>query len=279
VSGLVRRCGVIGSPIAHSLSPVLHRAAYRLLDLDWEYDAYEVTEPELDAFIENALMEHWRGLSVTMPLKRSARFLCDQVDDVVERLDAVNTIVIDDQPLRRTMVGYNTDVSGFIDAFGEHGVDFIGEILVIGGGATAAAAMAAVRRMGGYRATIAVRDPRRAQFVADVAYAYGLETTVVRLADIDNIPAAEAMVSTIPAEAQAEYADALVDRTRVVFDVVYDPLRTPFVEAAERTGKTVVNGFDLLLHQAGRQVELMTGASKAPLEAMRAEGLAALGNR
>jgi shikimate dehydrogenase len=279
VSGLVRRCGVIGSPIAHSLSPVLHRAAYRRLDLDWEYDAYEVTEPELDAFIENTLIEHWRGLSVTMPLKRPARYLCDQVDDLAERLDAVNTIVIDDQPLSRTMVGYNTDVGGFIDAFGENGVDFIGEILVVGGGATAASAMAAVRRMGGYRATIAVRNPQKAQFVADVAYGYGLETKVVSLADIDKIAPAEVIVSTIPADAQGAYADALVERARVVFDVVYDPWRTPLIEAAERAGKTVIGGFDLLLHQAGRQVELMTGVSRAPLDSMRQEGLAALGNR
>jgi shikimate dehydrogenase len=279
VSGLVRRCGVIGSPIAHSLSPVLHRAAYRHLDLDWEYDAYDVSERDLEAFIENALIEHWRGLSVTMPLKRRARFLCDQVDDLAERLEAVNTIVIDDKPLRRTMFGYNTDVNGFIDAFGENGVDFIGEVLVVGGGATAAAALAAVRRMGGYRATIAVRDPRRAQFVGDVAYGYGLETRVMRLADIDKIPPAEVVVSTIPADAQGEYADALVERVRAVFDVVYDPLQTPLIEAAERAGKTVINGFDLLLHQAGRQVELMTGVGRAPLDLMRKEGLAALGNR
>jgi shikimate dehydrogenase len=279
VSGLVRRCGVIGSPIAHSLSPVLHRAAYRWLDLDWEYDAYEVTERELGAFIDNALMEHWRGLSVTMPLKRRARYLCDEVDDLAERLDTVNTIVISDDPLRRKMAGYNTDVSGFIDAFAENGVDFIGEILVVGGGATAASAIAAVRRMGGYRATIAVRDPRKAQFVGDVAYGYGFETAVVSLADIDKIPPAEVVVSTIPAEAQGDYADALVERTRAVFDVVYDPRRTPLIEAAERAGKTVIGGFDLLLHQAARQVELMTGVGRAPLELMREEGLAALGNR
>jgi shikimate dehydrogenase len=276
---LVTRCGVIGSPIAHSLSPVLHRAAYRSLDLDWEYDAYEVTEAELDAFIERALTERWRGLSVTMPLKRPAMLLCDEVDDLAETLEAVNTIVIDDDPVRQTMSGHNTDVGGLVAAFGEHGVDFVGEVLVVGGGATAASALASARQLGGYRATIAVRDPRKAQFVSDVAHGYGLETTVVDLADIDRIPAAAVLVSTIPASAQAEYADALVERAHVVFDVVYDPVRTPLIEAAERTGKTVIGGFDLLLHQAARQVELMTGVGSAPLEAMRREGLAALGNR
>jgi shikimate dehydrogenase len=269
------RCCVIGSPIAHSLSPVLHQAAYRELGLDWGYDAIEITEPELDPFLTN-LDFRWRGVSVTMPLKRAAYRAVDEVpDDHAERLGVVNTIVFDDTK----MLGYNTDVGGFVAALHENGIEFVGEILVVGAGATAASALAAVRNMGALKATIAVRDRARAQYAGDVAYAYGLDVTVVSLDDIDKIPPTPVLVSTIPASAQQPYAEALAERGHVVFDVVYDPVRTPMIEAAERAGKTTIAGFDLLLHQAARQVELMTRCETVPLEAMRKEGLAALGNR
>ena len=124
-----------------------------------------------------------------------------------------------------------------------------------------------------------VRDTTRAQFVADIGYRYGLDVTVVRLDDIGQIPVTPLLVSTIPASAQGPYADALASRAHVVFDVVYDPIRTPLIEAADRVGKTTIGGFDMLLHQAGRQVELMTECAAPPLEAMRKAGLAALGNR
>jgi shikimate dehydrogenase len=273
----MRRCCVVGSPIAHSLSPVLHEAAYRELGLDWEYDAFEITEPELLPFMMN-LDESWRGVSLTMPLKRVAYRVADQVDDdYAENLGVVNTLVIVDG--KGTILGYNTDVDGFVAALRENGIEFVGEILVVGGGATAASALASIRQMGGLKATIAVRDRGRAQYAADIAYRYGLETTVIGLDDIDQIPVAPLLVSTIPASAQEPYAEALAERGHVVFDVIYDPVRTPLIEAAERAGKTTIGGFDLLLHQAARQVELMTEVDKAPVEAMRKAGLAALGNR
>jgi shikimate dehydrogenase len=269
------RCCVIGSPIAHSLSPVLHEAAYRELGLDWEYDAFEITEPELDPFLSN-LDDSWRGISLTMPLKQAAYRLVDDVpDQYAENLGVVNTIVFD----ATARVGYNTDVSGVVAALRENGIEFVGEIVVVGAGATAASALAAVRNMGALKATIAVRDRARAQYAGDVAYRYGLDVTVVSLDDIDKIPVAPVLVSTIPAAAQEPYAEALVERAHVVFDVIYDPVRTPLIEAAERAGKTTIRGFDLLLHQAARQVELMTECETVPLEAMRKQGLAALGNR
>jgi shikimate dehydrogenase len=273
----MRRCGVLGSPIAHSLSPVLHRAAYRELGLDWEYSAHEVTEAEFEPFVDG-LDESWRGLSLTMPLKPAGFRVADQVpDSLAENMRAVNTLLIVDG--KRTIEGYNTDVDGFVAALRENGVDFVGDVLIVGGGATAASAISAVRQMGGYRATVAARDPAKARPVADLGYRYGLETTVVDLAAAARIPSASVLISTIPADAQAAYADALVERAPVVFDVLYDPVRTPLLEAAERAGRTIIGGFDLLLHQAARQVELMTEVDRAPLQAMREDGLAALGNR
>jgi shikimate dehydrogenase len=266
---------VLGSPIAHSLSPVLHRAAYRELGLDWTYDAHEVTEAGLSEFVDG-LDESWRGLSLTMPLKRAAIDVCDEVHAPAEDLQSVNTVVISgDERLRS---GYNTDVVGFIEAFRDNGVEFVGSVLVLGGGATAASALAAARHLGAWRATVAVRDPAKARSIYDLGTLFGLTTAVVDLADIERIPAASALISTIPAEAQSSYAEQLVQQAPVVFDVLYEPVRTPLLEAAERAGRTLIGGFDLLLHQAARQVELMTGVDEAPLAAMRSAGLAALGN-
>jgi shikimate dehydrogenase len=269
------RCGVLGSPVAHSLSPVLHRAAYGALSLDWEYDAYDVTEDRLPAFFES-LNARWRGLSLTMPLKRAVIDLCDEVDDLAGLLSSANTVVIADGRRR----GFNTDVHGFVAAFHEHGVDAIGSALILGGGATAASAMAAVRQLGAWRATVAARSPERASPLLEVGAELGLTTAVIDLAEIDRAPAATVIVSTIPADAQGPLVETLVSRAPTVFDVVYHPSRTALIEAADAAGLTAIGGFDLLLHQAARQVELMTGADEAPLAAMRAAGLAALaGNR
>ena len=154
------RCCVIGSPISHSLSPVLHQAAYRELGLEWGYESFEVTEPELEPFLAN-LDDSWRGISLTMPLKRAAYRAVDQVvDDTAEYLEVINTIVFEGT----TMIGYNTDVDGVVDALREHDIEFVGEMIVVGGGATAATALAAIRSMGGLKATVAVRDTSRVLF-------------------------------------------------------------------------------------------------------------------
>jgi shikimate dehydrogenase len=268
---------VLGSPISHSLSPVLHEAAYRELGLDWEYTAHDVTEAQLGPFLSK-LDESWRGVSLTMPLKREAWRLVDAVADRwADELRVINTIVIDDHD--RTMLGYNTDVDGFVGALGEHGIEVVEEMVVVGGGATAASAIAAIRQLGCLRASVAVRNPDRARSVIEFGSRHGLDVAVFSLDEIDQIPPAPLLVSTIPAAAQAPYAVALAQRAQVVFDVVYDPARTPLIGAAERAGKTTIGGFVLLLHQAARQLELMTRCETAPLEAMRAAGMAVLGNR
>jgi shikimate dehydrogenase len=273
-----RRCGVVGSPISHSLSPVLHQAAYRALGLNWSYEAIEVSEGQLESFVLG-LDHSWRGLSVTMPLKREAFKAIDGTDDdFAEELRIVNTIVLTDDE-RRESLGYNTDIDGVRGALRGAGVDVVGDLIVVGGGATAESALAAVRQLGAQNATILVREPERAQLAAETAYRHGLEATVVRLDEIEKVPPAAVLISTIPAAAQAPYAATLVDRAEVVFDVVYDPARTPLIEAAEKAGRSTIGGIEMLVHQAARQLELMTACRTAPIDAMRAAGLAALGNR
>jgi shikimate dehydrogenase len=267
------RCAVLGSPVAHSLSPVLHRAAYRTLGLDWSYDAVDVSEDALAGFL-NGLSGSWRGLSLTMPLKRAVLELCDEVSDQARLLCSVNTVLIEPDGRRS---GCNTDVTGFVRAFHESGVTALRSAVVLGAGATAASALAAVAELGADAVTVLARSAGRASFVAGLGPPLGLDVTVGELGRPPRPRDADVVVSTLPAGAQGEVAtDALAALAPVVFDVVYAPARTPLMQAALSGGGTVIGGFALLLHQAVRQVELMTGADPVPVDAMRRAGLEAL---
>jgi len=264
------RCAVLGSPIAHSLSPVLHRAAYAELGLGWRYDALEMTVEELPGFVAG-LGADWRGLSLTMPLKRAVVPLLDTVSDVVGRTGAANTVL---RGVDGSLHGHNTDVPGMVAALTERAIASPGSALVLGGGATATSAVVALEEMGCTDITLAVREPRRATEAVDA----GTAVQVVELGDRVVSPVG-LVVSTIPAVAQSEALHRLVTGAGALFDVIYDPWPTPFARAATSAGVPVLSGLDLLVHQAVLQVELMTGRVPAPLDAMRAAGERALAAR
>jgi shikimate dehydrogenase len=262
------RCAVLGSPIAHSLSPVLHRAAYDELGLDWSYDAIEVAEDDLAGFVER-LDDSWRGLSLTMPLKRAVLPLLDELDIWARLSGAANTVVFDG--LRRR--GYNTDVPGAKAALTERSSGPWTSAVVLGGGATAASLLLALTDLGCHRARLLVRDPARAtETLAAVArHGRGLDVSV---GQIGEPVAADVLVSTVPAVAQTPEVLAGLSAP-VVFEVVYDPWPTPLARSARAAGSVVVGGLDLLVHQAALQVALMTGRP-GPLAAMRTAGENAL---
>lgn len=273
-----RRCAVLGSPIEHSLSPVLHRAAYAAWGLDWHYDAVEVTEAELPGFL-GALGSEWRGLSLTMPLKRAVVPLLDELSEVAERTQAANTVLLDGE--RRT--GHNTDVPGAERALRERLAGRpVDRAVVLGGGATAASVLLALADLGCQSAVLAVRDAARADATLEVVGRHRVVPEVAvtslgpqGLAEVE----ADVLVSTVPAAAQDAVVCGLARRTPVVFDVVYDPWPTPVAAAARDGGRVLVGGLDLLVHQAVLQVELMTGRAPAPLDLMRVAGENALAQR
>jgi shikimate dehydrogenase len=264
------RCAVLGSPIAHSLSPAIHRAAYAELGLDWRYDALEVVAEELTGFVAG-LGDEWRGLSLTMPLKQPAVALCDSVEPLAGRLGAVNTMV-------RTALawsGHNTDVGGSVDALRDAGVADVRTAVVVGSGATAGSVLAALAELGVARVTVLARSLDRAGWLVSLGRDLGPAVDLARL-DVrpgGDVVRGDILASTVPIDAQAVYASqltALVDRCEAVFDVVYEPRLTPVLAEAGRLGRVVVTGLDLLVHQAARQVVLMTGCDQAPVAAMRA---------
>jgi len=270
------RCAVLGDPVEHSLSPLLHRAAYAALGLDWTYNAVRVPTGGLAAYVAG-LGPEWRGLSLTMPLKREVVSLLTSRDRWTEMSGAANTVLLDADGGRH---GLNTDVPGAEAAIAEATDASVHRALVLGGGATAASVLLALAERGLEQATLAVRDPGRAAgTLAAVRRHPG--RPAVTVVPLDGLAAVEAdlVVSTIPATAQGESLLAAVADVPIVFDVLYDPWPTPLAAAATADGRIVVGGLDLLVWQAVDQLRAMTGRFDVPVAAMRQAGEAGLAER
>ncbi|GAB3487933.1 shikimate dehydrogenase [Nocardiopsis coralliicola] len=264
----MRRAAVLGSPVAHSLSPALHRAAYTALGLagGWEYGRFECDEAALPGFLDSCGPE-WAGLSLTMPLKKAALACADTADPVAVAVGAANTLVL--SPSGRHAA--NTDVDGVERALAEGGAapPQGAPAVVLGGGATAASAVAALHRSGAGRITVLARDPRRARGVVEAAERIGADAALAPLAELGRYLPVPLVASTLPASAADAVARQVADGAGAVFDVVYAPWPTALGAAAQAAGVPAVGGLPMLVHQAAVQVELMTGRAPAPVQAMR----------
>jgi shikimate dehydrogenase len=299
------RAAVLGHPIGHSLSPVLHRAAYESLGLDdWSYEAVDVTEETLGSFLAG-LDDSWKGLSLTMPLKQTVMGMLDHVDPLAVVTGAVNTVVFQGAGAARTLVGANTDVYGLVAALREggsqtgsrggddgHPVAGTGSAasagvaassggtrdpgprraVVLGAGATAASTLAALAELGVPTADVYVRSLGRTGDLQRAAHRMGL---VPRFHPIAEAAAAavraDVVVSTLPAHGADTVAEEILALGQpvhgILLDVAYDPRVTALSAAWRDAGGAAVPGQRMLLHQAAEQVRLMTG-HVAPVQAM-----------
>ena len=270
---------MLGSPITHSLSPVLHRAAYDALGLDgWSYEAIECDEESLRETLDRLERIGRAGASLTMPLKRAVLPMLARTDRVVADVGACNTVLFGG--VDGDWYGANTDVPGLAAALRGAGVDpgGVGNALVLGGGATAASSIAALAELGFSDLTVFLRRPEAAAGLAAVAERVGLAPpTFASYREAGpRLGEADLVISTTPAGA----ADALVADlpgrvSGVLFDVVYAPWPTVLAQAWSARGGTVVGGLELLVEQAALQVELMTG-QLPPTDVMRDVGATAL---
>ena len=257
---------VIGSPIEHSLSPVIHRAAWAQLGIDgWEYHRLEQDTDSLPGFIAG-LGADCAGLSVTMPCKQAVMPLLDVIDPLASAVGAVNTVV----PSSGVLAGFNTDVTGIASAVRRAcsmaGCSAPSSALVLGARATASSALAALGELGITSSTVAARRFGGPGSVVAAASRLGVTIEQVLWSDAEAVDraasSADLVISTLPASA----ADPLAERLRVregqiLLDVVYSPRDTALRRAFESAGGVVAEGTDMLVFQAGAQVQLMTGRS------------------
>lgn len=259
----VGRAAVLGRPVGHSLSPVLHRAAYAALGLDWTYEAIDCGKSELRDVL--AHRPDWAGFSCTMPLKHVALDVATEVSPRAATVGSANTLLPDPDG---TWIADNTDVAGIAETLRPH-VQEVSTATVLGAGGTAQAALAALAELGVRSCSLLVRDRSRTEAVLATAERVGVTVTVGDL-DIGSVALDAALViSTLPGGA----ADAVANRgwtpQQTVLDVVYASWPTSLASAATDGGATVLSGALMLLHQAAAQVALMTGRTP-PVAAMRA---------
>lgn len=255
---------VLGSPIAHSQSPRLHRAAYRVLGLDWTYTSAEVTEATLPEYLVSR-HDHWRGLSLTMPLKRSVLPLLDDIETVARDIGVVNTVLFDAGSQR----GFNTDIGGIARALASVGLTRAATAHVFGAGATAASVLVALASLGVTEVSVFARDRDRIEWLEPIARTYGLALTADSLDRVDaSATVPDVVVSTLPGNAAARLLVAEpTRRTSVLLDAAYDPWPSPLASAWAQVGGTVVSGLDMLVHQALLQVRIfVNGNPEASLE-------------
>ncbi|GAA1444726.1 shikimate dehydrogenase [Leifsonia poae] len=260
----VRRLAVLGSPIGHSQSPALHRAAYEALGLDWEYESVDVAEDGLADFIDG-LGPEWRGLSLTMPLKQSVIPLLNETDRVAEQTGAANTVLLDDGAVR----GFNTDVAGLVRAVRATGLESARFVHILGGGATAASALVAAAELGAERVDVYVRSLERSVWLEPLAHDLGLMIRIRPFGQADrSLDIPELVISTLPGgvTTDAVYTDS-TRRRALLLDVSYDPWPSVLGAAWKAVDGRVVSGLAMLAHQALLQVRIfVSGDPLQPLE-------------
>ncbi|MDJ0350394.1 shikimate dehydrogenase [Cryobacterium sp. PH29-G1] len=253
------RLAVLGSPIKHSRSPLVHRAAYRQLGLDWSYDAVEVKSGSLAMFLSKMGPE-WRGLSLTMPLKHEVLPFIDDSDRVAQLTGSVNTVLLRRVNGRGTLTGYNTDVAGLVRALAEGGVTQANHVTLLGAGATAASALMAAAELGTESVSVLVRDQEKAQPLVELGRLLGV---VVDLQDLSGATRVDSdvVISALPGGTVLPVPLPLELRERaVLFDVAYSPWPSAVASSWQAAGGTVLNGLGMLLHQALIQVRVFVTA-------------------
>ena len=270
------RLAVLGSPITHSKSPALHRAAYRVLGLDWHYDAFEVAPAGLEDFIRSRGLQ-WRGVSLTMPLKHDVMPLLDIADPVAVLSGGANTVLFQESGGGSTLHGFNTDVFGIVEAFRHAGVARLSTVRILGAGATAASALIAVAQLGAGRVLVSARSEIKLVALVELGRQLGVDVHAAPPDSVDGGIVPDAVISTLPGGADHPYRfDAPTRASSMLFDVAYDPWPSPLAASWLETGGRVIPGIEMLVNQALMQVRIFVGGDADRILPREAAVLAAM---
>lgn len=279
ISGKTKLCGLIGDPVEHTMSPVMHNAAFRELGLDYLYLPFRVKTEELGKAIEGMRALNLRGLNVTIPHKVDVIRFLDELDPLAEKIGAVNTIVNDNGVL----TGYNTDASGFLQALRERGVEPEGKKVVILGAGGASRAISFILADRGAHLIILNRllELDWAEALARrISQVFSQEVAALEL-NSENLAGAlekaailvnATSVGMSPNIDQTPFDAGLLRPDLVVFDVVYNPIKTRLLREAEAVGAKTIGGLNMLVWQGALAFEKWTG-QPAPVELMRQEAI------
>jgi len=272
-TGRTKVCGIIGDPIEHTMSPVMHNAAFKNRGVDYVYLAFWVKKEELGKAIEGMRALDIRGLNITIPHKVTVIPFLDELDPLADKIGAVNTIVNDNGVLR----GYNTDATGFLHALRERGVEPEGKSVVILGAGGASRAISFILAERGSSLVILNRTWDKAKICADrISETFQRKATALKL-NRENLAAALSQADILvnatsigmsPNINETPVTSNLLKSGLVVFDIVYNPIKTRLRREAEAAGATVISGLDMLVWQGALAFEKWTGL-KAPVELMR----------
>lgn len=269
-----RVAGVIGSPVRHSLSPAMHNAAFRELDLDWVYVAFEVAPDSLAAAFDGVRALGIGGLSVTIPHKGAALAAVDEATATAAAVGAVNTVV---SRTDGSLLGDNTDGSGFLASLEEERFDPSGRICaVIGAGGAARAVVYALAGAGAAEVIVVNRTRERGESAAALAGAAGRVGTATDLAQVDLIVNATPLGLAGSGGEELPVDPRLVGPGQLLVDLIPNPAMTPLMRGASDNGARVAGGLGMLVHQGAAAFELWTGRP-APIAVMRAAAATALG--
>jgi len=279
ISGETRLCGLIGDPVEHTMSPVMHNAAFRELGIDFLYVPFRVKKEELGKAIEGMRALNIKGLNVTIPHKVDVIQFLDELDPLAEKIGAVNTIVNDGGLLK----GYNTDASGFLQALLERGIEPEGKNVVVLGAGGASRAVSFILADRGARLVILNRLLEldwAEELAGRISQVFGKEVEVLELNRGNLIKAlgkADILVNTTsvgmsPNADETPVAADLLKPGLIVFDIVYNPIKTRLLKEAETAGATTIGGLDMLVWQGVLAFEKWTG-QKAPVELMKQEAI------
>jgi len=274
-TGRTKVCGIIGDPIEHTMSPVMHNTAFKNKGVDYVYLPFRVRKEELSKAIEGMRALNIRGLNITIPHKVAVIQFLDELDPLADKIGAVNTIVNNDGVLR----GYNTDATGFLQALCERGIEPKGKNVVILGAGGASRAISFILAERKSSLAILNRTWDKAKICADrISKIFQSETAALKL-NRENLAAALSQADILvnatsvgmsPNVNETPITSNLLRPDLVVFDIVYNPIKTRLRREAEAAGATVISGLDMLVWQGALAFEKWTGL-KAPVELMREE--------
>ena len=267
-------CGILGKPLDHTLSPVMHNAGFTASGLNFRYIQLEVSEEQLSDTIENLKERHFRGLNITIPYKSKVMQYLDSIDDLASKIGAVNTIVNNDGVL----TGYNTDVDGAIEALKPTGIDVDDnskKVLILGAGGSARAVCFGLARLG-LSLVITNRTNEGAEQLAK-ELKRNTEASAVLLDEINEIiDEINIIINCTPVGMKgmnnynnsSPISSELLRKNMIVFDIVYNPMETSLLRDAKEVGAKIIYGYEMLVRQGARSFELWTG-KPAPMDVMR----------